>query len=200
MTPTQLFRDFGPLGAVLSNEEIEGPWLIIGHLAEILTRLTGGAQVKTAGPMTIAASAVIEGGPVFIGEGAEIRAHAYIRGPAYIGPGAIVGHASEIKNSVLLANAKAPHFNYVGDSVLGVDVNLGAGVKLANYRLDGREIKIIWDSWKKTKTGLTKLGALIGDGASLGCNATTNPGTVVLPGSAVWPNVTVGGLVGGMAK
>lgn len=193
-----LFGDFGPLGAVLSPDEMAAPWLIVAHLAEILGRLTNGASgVFTAGPVHIESSAVLEGGPIYIGEGAEIRPHAYVRGPAYIGPGAVVGHASEVKNAALLSGAKAPHFNYVGDSILGAEVNLGAGVKLANYRLDGREIKVIWDSWKRTKTGLTKLGALIGDGAMLGCNTVTNPGTIILPGTAVLPNTTVGGLVAG---
>lgn len=135
---------------------------------------------------------VIQGGPVFIGPQAQLRAGAYIRGPAYIGAGAVVGHATEVKNSILLAEAKAPHFNYVGDSILGPRVNLGAGTKLGNVRLDEGTVRVFWHG-ERINTGMKKLGALIGDGASLGCNAVCNPGTILFPGVQVHPGVAVGG-------
>lgn len=120
-------------------------------------------------------------GPIYVGPDAVLRAHAYIRGPAWIGEGAVVGHASEIKSSVLLKGAHAPHFAFVGDSVVGAGANLGAGVRLANFRIDGRAVRVAWGE-TRLETGRRKLGALVGDGASLGCNSVTNPGTVLAAG------------------
>ena len=135
---------------------------------------------------------VIRGGPVFIGAGAQVRAGAYIRGPAYVGAGAVVGHATEVKNSILLSGARAPHFNYVGDSILGPEVNLGAGTKLGNVRLDEGPVKVFWEGvW--IDTGLRKLGAILGDRASLGCNAVCNPGTILFPAVYVLPGAVVSG-------
>ena len=137
-------------------------------------------------------TAVLVGGPIVLAAGAVVRAGAYIRGPAYIGAGAVVGHASEIKNSVLLARARAPHFNFVGDSILGYDCNLGAGTKLSNLRFDGRVVRLQWEG-RSVDSGLRKLGALIGERAQTGCNAVLNPGTVLLPGALVPPAVAVKG-------
>ncbi|RZD47550.1 MAG: glucose-1-phosphate thymidylyltransferase, partial [Methanobacteriota archaeon] len=109
------------------------------------------------------------------------------------GEGALVGHSSEIKNSVLLPGSKAPHFNYVGDSILGFGVNLGAGVKLSNVRNDGRDVIVIMEDGERIKTGLRKLGALIGDHSQLGCNVVTNPGAILATSSMVSPNETVTG-------
>src|SRR5690606_6762830 len=100
-------------------------------------------------------------GAVYLAEGAEVGHGARVRGPAVLGPGALIGHASEVKRSVLLGGAKAPHFNYVGDSVLGHDVNLGAGVKVANFKAFGDEVKV-----DGVATGLRKFGAAVGDGVS----------------------------------
>lgn len=115
-----------------------------------------------------------------------------MRGAAYIGAGAVLGHASEVKNGILLAGAKAPHFNYVGDSILGHDANLGAGAILSNYRLDGRPIKVTWEG-KRLATGMTKLGAIIGDRCSIGCNTVMNPGAILFPGVHMKPLSTVSG-------
>ena len=114
-------------------------------------------------------------GPAYIGPCAIIRHGAYIREYSWICGGALVGHASETKHSILLPGAKAPHFNYVGDSVLGPDVNLGAGVKLSNLRNDGGEVHTRING-ERIATGLRKFGAIIGEGCQLGCNAVTNPG------------------------
>ena len=155
---------------------------------------------ESKGPVMIELGAIIEPsthfiGPCFVGKGATIRHGAYIRENAWICSSALVGHCSEVKHSILLPNSKAPHFNYVGDSILGKSVNLGAGVKLSNLRNDGGEVYLrIGES--RVGSGLRKFGAMIGEGCQLGCNAVTNPGTVLGINSIVWPNVTVTGVHG----
>ena len=108
----------------------------------------------------------------------------------------MVGHSSEVKNSILLPNSKAPHFNYVGDSILGFGVNIGAGVKLSNVRNDGGDIAVTLENGERVDTGLRKLGALIGDDSQLGCNVVTNPGSIIVPCSMISPNETVTGWFG----
>ena len=135
-------------------------------------------------------------GPCYIGADAEIRHTAYLRGGSWICEGAVVGHATEVKNSIFLPGAKAPHFNYVGDSILGFGVNLGAGTKLSNVRNDRREIRLTLGDGSRVDTGLRKMGALVGDGAELGCNVVTNPGTILAPATMVNPNETVTGWLG----
>ena len=135
-------------------------------------------------------------GPAYIGSEVEIRPGAYIRSFSWICHKAVVGHCSEIKHSILLPGAKAPHFNYVGDSILGMEVNLGAGCKLSNLRNDGRDI-LLRDG--KTgeiigESGLRKFGAILGDRTQIGCNVVTNPGVILGPKCNVWPNVTVSGI------
>ncbi|MDP6870176.1 MAG: hypothetical protein QGI21_05335 [Candidatus Poseidoniaceae archaeon] len=132
-------------------------------------------------------------GPAFIGSGATIRHGAYIREYSWICSDAMVGHASEIKHSVLLPKSKAPHFNYVGDSILGPGVNLGAGVKLSNLRNDGKEVHTIYED-ERIPTGLRKFGAILGENCQLGCNAVTNPGVVLGANSIVMPNSTITGI------
>ena len=132
-------------------------------------------------------------GPSFIGKNAEIRHSAYLRKGSWICENAVVGHCSEIKNSVLLPGSKAPHFNYVGDSILGFDVNIGAGVKLSNVRNDRRSIMVELINGDKIDTKLMKFGALIGDGSELGCNVVSNPGTILEPGIMIHPNITLSG-------
>jgi len=134
-------------------------------------------------------------GPCYIGSGAEIRHSAYLRKGSWICDGAVVGHSTEVKNSILLPGAKAPHFNYVGDSIIGVDANIGAGAKLSNVRNDRREVFVTLSDGKRFGSGLRKFGALIGDKSQLGCNVVTNPGTIMPPGSMIGPNETVGGWV-----
>jgi len=129
-------------------------------------------------------------GPVYLAAGALVGHAAYLRGPVVLGPGAKVLHASEVKRSILLGGARAPHFNYVGDSIVGHDVNLGAGVKLANFKAFGDEVKVAGSG-----TGLRKFGAAIGDGVSIGCNAVLSPGTVVGKGAVIYHGATVRGVV-----
>ena len=131
-------------------------------------------------------------GPCIIESKATIRSHAYVREYTWMMTESLLGHASESKHSLFLPRAKAPHFNYVGDSILGSNVNLGAGVKLSNLRNDGQHIGIWLDDVRR-ETGLRKFGAILGDNAQLGCNAVTNPGTVLGKSSMVHPNTTVSG-------
>lgn len=132
-------------------------------------------------------------GPCFIGANAQIRHGAYIRQNSWICRDAVVGHCSEVKHSILLPGAKAPHFNYVGDSILGSAVNLGAGVKLSNLRNDGSEVFTRFNG-ERVATGLRKFGAILGEGCQLGCNTVTNPGVVLGANSMVSPNSTITGI------
>lgn len=141
-------------------------------------------------------------GPTYIAPGAEVRHGAFIRGSAYIGPKAVVGHTTEVKGSIFFDEAKAGHFAYVGDSILGRDVNLGAGTKLANLKLKGDAVRVVHpESGSKIPSGLRKLGGLLGDRAQTGCNAVLSPGSILLPGTAVLPCVHYHGtLLRGIAR
>lgn len=132
-------------------------------------------------------------GPCYIAPDATVRHGAYVREYSWICWGALLGHSSEIKHSVLLPKAKAPHFNYVGDSIIGSDANLGAGVKLSNLRNDGGEV-IVRSEGHRLASRLRKFGALIGDGVQLGCNTVTNPGVILAKQCMAHPNSTVTGV------
>ena len=127
-------------------------------------------------------------GPAIIGRNCQIRHNAYIRENVIIGDNCIVGNSTEIKNSLLFNNAAAPHFNYVGDSILGHKAHLGAGVKISNLKLFPGNISLEIDG-KPFDTGLRKFGALLGDNAEAGCNAVLNPGSIIGRGAAIYPNV-----------
>lgn len=131
-------------------------------------------------------------GPAIIMENTELRHNAYIRENVIVGPGSVIGNSCEIKNSILLSNAQVPHFNYVGDSILGDNAHLGAGVILSNLRLDKRNIHI-----EHEDTGLRKIGAFIGDNAQIGCNSVLCPGTIIYPGIIINPLTTVKGIING---
>lgn len=128
--------------------------------------------------------------PCIICENAEIRHCAFIRGNAIIGKACVVGNSTEIKNSVLFDGAKAPHFNYVGDSVLGKNAHLGAGVICSNLRLDKNKISIKTES-SRLETGLKKAGAFVGDGAEIGCNSVLNPAAIIRRGEYIFPQSVV---------
>lgn len=138
-------------------------------------------------------------GPAIIGKNCQIRNGAYIRGDVIVGNNCIVGHSSELKNCIMLDTAQCPHFAYVGDSILGRRVNLGAGTKLSNVPVlsfkdekTGKRptIKITIDG-KQYDTGLSKFGAVIGDGCQTGCNTVTNPGCLIGPNTLIYPNVSL---------
>ena len=131
-------------------------------------------------------------GPTIIGNNTEVRQGAYIRGDCLIGDRCVVGHTTEVKTSIMLNDAKAGHFAYVGDSILGNQVNLGAGTKLANLKIIDVEMKLRIDG-EVYKTGLRKLGAILGDHVETGCNSVTSPGTLLGKGSLVYPCVNVPG-------
>lgn len=133
-------------------------------------------------------------GPCVIGKNCVIKHGAYLRGNVLCGNGVHIGHGSEVKHSILLDGAHATHFVYVGDSILGNGVNLGAGVKCANLRLDREEISARWDG-KKTKTGLKKFGAIVGDRSQIGCNSVFNPGTLLGKESFSFPLVSIHGSI-----
>ena len=133
-------------------------------------------------------------GPCIIGRECEVRHGAYIRGQVLTGDRCILGHTSELKHSILLDAVCAAHFNYIGDSILGNNVNLGAGVKLANLRLDLQDIQIDFQG-KKVSTQLKKLGSIIGDGVQIGCNAVANPGTIIGKEAICHPCIAVRGVV-----
>ena len=132
--------------------------------------------------------------PCIIGRGAEIRPGAYIRGKAIIGRGAVIGNSSEIKNSIIFDEAKLPHYNYLGDSIIGYKAHMGAGAIASNLRLDGGEI-IIGKGEHKIKTGLRKVGAFIGDYAEIGCGVIICPGSVIGKRSKIYPLVRVNGII-----
>jgi NDP-sugar pyrophosphorylase family protein len=165
---------------------------------------SGATLDESQGKVIVETSARIEVGahligPCYVGPEAEIRHGAYIRPFSWICAEAVVGHASEIKHAVLLPGAKAPHFNYVGDSILGKGVNLGAGTKVSNLRNDGDEVQLRIEG-ERVGSGLRKFGAILGEGCQLGCNSVTNPGVILGCNSVVWPNITVTGVHGAESK
>lgn len=133
------------------------------------------------GPGSVVEPGAVIKGPTYIGANTQVRQGAYIRGNVLVGDNCVVGHVTEIKNSIMLNDAHAAHFAYVGDSILGNHMNLGAGSRLANLKLDRTNVTVkiaekIYD------TGLRKLGAILGDRVETGCNAVLNPGTLLGPG------------------
>lgn len=182
--------------------EAERPWLLLGEalttaLAELPTERIdialspdhhlSGDRIAIGAGTEIHPTAVIEG-PIRIGRGVTIRAGAYLRGGCWIEDGAVVGANTEVKRSILLAGAKAPHLAYIGDSILGAGVNLGAGTVLSNFRHDGTEIVLRLED-EVLPTGWRKLGAVLGDGVQTGCNCVLHPGCVVGAGTAIYPGV-----------
>ena len=127
-------------------------------------------------------------GPAIIGKNCQIRHNAYIRENVIIGDNCVVGNASELKNSMLFNNVQAPHYNYIGDSILGHKAHLGAGVKISNIKLLPGNVSVELDGVMQD-TGLRKFGALLGDGAEVGCNAVLNPGSILGRNTTVYPNV-----------
>ena len=189
-------------------------WDAIPQIEVHVARLVGKEQTILG---TVMPGAYLSDRSVFIGEGAVVEPGAYVQGPAYIGAGATVrhgayvrenvillpgsglGHASEAKNALFLPGAHAPHFNYVGDSILGHRVNLGAGTKLSNLGMMSEKdavtgkrpsIHLTIDG-QTYDTGLTKLGAILGDDAQTGCNAVLNPGSLVGPRTLIYANLSL---------
>ena len=177
---------------------VKQAWEVLPRIADYLKKnLKNGSKAKLIGsPVigenvhlgegTIVEPGVYIRGPAWIGKNCEVRHGAYIRENVIAGDGCVLGNSCEFKNCVLLGGAHVSHFSYVGDSIVGRDVNLGAGVILSNYRLDGQAIKVRV-AGTLVETGLRKFGAMVGDKASIGCNAVINPGSLIAKGAKILP-------------
>jgi UDP-N-acetylglucosamine diphosphorylase / glucose-1-phosphate thymidylyltransferase / UDP-N-acetylgalactosamine diphosphorylase / glucosamine-1-phosphate N-acetyltransferase / galactosamine-1-phosphate N-acetyltransferase len=193
--------------AVLFTDD-EPVWAVLGKLGDYLKReLVPGNQARCIGHPVIGdmvhlgegtvvePGAYIEG-PAWIGKNCRIRQGAYLRANVIAGDGCVLGNSSEFKNCLLFDGAEVPHFNYVGDSVLGHKAHLGAGVICSNLRSDKAEVKVFWRGGRFS-TGLRKFGALVGDGVEVGCQAVLNPGSLLGPGAIVHPGVIWAGTLEG---
>lgn len=199
-TTALLSTDRSVAGSFIARFEF--PWEAIPHIKEMIAGLQSllgedyneiseGVFVhKTA---KIAESAYI-GAPSIICAGAEIRHCAFIRGAAVVGEGSVVGNSVELKNAVLFDSVQVPHFNYVGDSILGYKSHMGAGSVTSNVKSDKTNVCIRTPDGD-IATGLRKMGAILGDHVEIGCNSTLNPGTVIGRGSRVYPNSSVRGFI-----
>ena len=162
----------------LINEGLEG-------FTEIAPGVLVGQNVK------IAATATIEG-PAIIGHNTEIRPGAYLRGAVITGPDCVLGNSSEFKNCLLMEHVQAPHYNYVGDSVLGNFSHLGAGSICSNLKSDGKNVVV--RGKESYETGLRKLGGIVGDHGDVGCSCVLNPGTVIGQNTSVYPMTALRGV------
>lgn len=174
-------------------EGSEYPWEILPKIKEhISTLIESGLDgfteisegVWVGRDVTIYATATILP-PAIIGHGTEIRPGAFLRGNVITGENCVIGNSSELKNCVFLNNVQAPHYNYVGDSVLGNFAHMGAGSICSNLKSDGKQVVIHADS--EYDTGLRKVGAILGDHADVGCGCVLNPGTVIGKSTSVYP-------------
>ncbi len=163
--------------------------LLIGASVIMAGAVLVGNRIRIGKGVLIEPGALIKS-PTIIGDRTEVRQGAYIRGNCLIGKQCVVGHVTEVKHSILMDRAQAGHFAYLGDSILGNQVNLGAGTKLANLRFIKGDVSIKTPDGLE-KTGLRKMGAILGDHVQTGCNTVTNPGTLLGKKSMVLPNVTV---------
>lgn len=179
------------------------PWEILSELKAYIPELGAtlpedeydriGDDVWIAKDATVFPSAYI-GGPCIIDHGAEIRHCAFIRGSAIIGKNAVVGNSVEVKNSLLFDGVQTPHYNYVGDSVLGYKSHMGAGSITSNVKSD-KSLVVVKFGDERIETGRKKFGAILGDRVEIGCNSVLNPGTVVGRDSSVYPTSSVRGTV-----
>lgn len=151
-----------------------------------------GGDVYLGEGTVVEPGAYIEG-PAILGRNCEVKHVAYLRENVILGDNCKIGHASEVKNSIFLPGATVAHLNYVGDSLLGRDVNLAAGVIVANFRLDQKPIKVRVGGEHTLETNLTKFGAVVGDGCRVGVNSILNPGTILGKNSSVYPLAGVKG-------
>jgi NDP-sugar pyrophosphorylase family protein len=173
---------------------VKYPWELLSQIPELIEEILAEAPEKyeeigqgiwVGEGTTIADTAVIVG-PALIGAGCQIRPNAYIRGNVIVGDNVVIGNASEVKQAIVFSDVQLPHYNYVGDSILGRGVHLGAGAILSNLKSVKGNVSIKVDG-QTLETGRRKLGAILADGVEVGCNAVLNPGTVIGPGSIVYP-------------
>ncbi|MDL2325116.1 UDP-N-acetylglucosamine pyrophosphorylase [Ruminococcaceae bacterium OttesenSCG-928-A16] len=179
------------------------PWQALPGIGAFITTLGNtlpadtftkiGPDIWVAKTATVAASALLTG-PCIIDEEAEVRHGAFIRGNAIVGKRAVVGNSTELKNCILFDEVQAPHFNYVGDSILGYKSHLGAGAVTSNVKSDKTQV-VVRDGEDAAETGRTKVGAMVGDYAEVGCNSVLNPGTVLGRHCNIYPLSSVRGTV-----
>ncbi|MGN1043261.1 MAG: UDP-N-acetylglucosamine pyrophosphorylase [Acutalibacteraceae bacterium] len=184
-------------------EKINYPWEILALIKDFIKEFGPTLPLKeyeqisenvwVSKKATIFPSAHIEG-PTIIQEGAQIRHCAFIRGSAIVGKNCVVGNSTELKNVILFDNVQVPHFNYVGDSILGYKAHMGAGSITSNVKSDKSLISVKFQG-EKIETNLKKFGAILGDGVEIGCNAVLNPGTIIGRNSTVYPTSMVRGVI-----
>lgn len=199
-------EDLYDLKETIAGEIFEGvvyPWEVLpkihDFIIELGKRLPGelyeekGENIWIAKSATVAPTAFLNG-PLIVDEDAEIRHCAFIRGNAIVGKGAVVGNSTELKNVILFNKVQVPHYNYVGDSILGFKSHMGAGSITSNVKSDKTPV-IIHNGDTTVETGLKKMGAMLGDCVEVGCNSVLNPGTVIGKNSNVYPTSMVRGVV-----
>ncbi|MCR5468172.1 MAG: UDP-N-acetylglucosamine pyrophosphorylase [Lachnospiraceae bacterium] len=186
-------------------ERFEYPWEALDGIKDYIKELgqtldpevyeKRGDYIWVAKNATVAPTAFLNG-PLIIDEEAEIRHCAYIRGSAIIGKGSVVGNSTEIKNDIIFNNVQVPHYNYVGDSILGHRSHMGAGSITSNVKSD-KTLVVVKNhkTGEKIETGRKKFGAMLGDYVEVGCNSVLNPGTVIGPHSNVYPTSCVRGVI-----
>jgi NDP-sugar pyrophosphorylase family protein len=189
---SDLYRDIPGLLSSLFSSHVY-PWEILPDIKDYLFSLIASPphsymltenNILIGENVKIHPSAVIEG-PCIIGHGSEIRPNAFIRGSVFIGNDCVIGNSSELKNCILLDKVQVPHYNYVGDSILGYCAHMGAGSICSNLKSDGKNIVIHGDV--EYETGLRKIGGILGDHADIGCGCVLNPGTVIGKNTSVYP-------------
>ena len=189
--------------AVKIFEGVKYPWEVLPKISDFIVELGKtldkdkfeeiAENVWVAKTATVAPTAFIKG-PVIIDENAEIRHSAFIRGNAIVGKNAVVGNSTELKNVILFNNVQVPHYNYVGDSILGYKSHMGAGSITSNVKSD-KKLVIVKDGEKLYETGLKKFGAMIGDNVEVGCGSILNPGSVIGRNTNIYPLSSVRGVV-----
>ena len=179
------------------------PWELLPKIGAYIIELGGslpadkyekrGENIWIAKSAKVAPTAYMNG-PCIIDEDAEIRHCAFIRGNAIVGKGAVVGNSTELKNVILFNKVQVPHYNYVGDSILGFKSHMGAGSITSNVKSD-KTLVVVKSSYGNIETGLKKMGAMLGDNVEVGCNSVLNPGTVIGRNSNIYPTSMVRGYV-----
>ena len=184
-------------------ENLTYPWEALPKIADYIIELGNkldpekyekkGENIWIAKTAKVYPSAYITG-PAIIGEDAEIRHCAFIRGKVIVGNGAVVGNSTELKNVILFNKVQVPHYNYVGDSILGYKSHLGAGAITSNVKSD-KKLVIVKGKEEQIETGIKKFGAMVGDNVEVGCGSVLNPGTVVGKNTNIYPLSSVRGVV-----
>lgn len=179
------------------------PWEVLGQIKDFIIALGSrldssrfeerGEHIWVAKSAKIAPTACLNG-PLIVDEEAQVRHCAFIRGSAIIGKGAVVGNSTEVKNAVIFNSVQVPHYNYVGDSILGYKSHMGAGSITSNVKSD-KTLVVVKDGKEEIETGLKKFGAMLGDHVEVGCNSVLNPGTVVGRNTNIYPLSMVRGVV-----